>query len=326
MPRKNVDWPALRKLFEQTDMSVASIARLHGVSRPAIDKRAEKEGWTVSPAREELKARAVGGSNISEKPSEPTSGIPREEISPSSWRRARELYEGTRMPLHKIAADVQISETDIDFKIAEQGWSRFGSSHAQPSRTAEYRDSAMRDPATGDAAPSAAHAALAEPIERMRVDPDPARVRSPVRKLSRRDEKPIELSAARRVKPNALVAILRDAGEALCCQIRDAIGNRDSLMDMLDEWNDDNPDKIDKYEAMKAALGLKELSLVLKNTANALKSLADQDQAGTGKKERQNNRAKEIAEGTDGGDDAPSPFRQRRGGTPKLAADGGERV
>ena len=63
------------------------------------------------------------------------------------------------------------------------------------------------------------------------------------------------------------------------CSVKsvDAIGNRDSLIDMIEEWHQDMGGKMThKYAALQKALGLKELSVALCNTMAVVKILLDQ--------------------------------------------------
>ena len=306
MARKTVDWTAIRKLFEQTDMSVASIANTHKVSRPAIDKRAAKEKWTINSAREELKAKRAGGSNVGEREQEPVSGIPREEISPTAWRRARELYEGTRMPMRAIVAQTGIGEVDLDFKIGDQGWSRFGSSRAQPSQSAEWRDGAMREAPT----PSGEPAPIVTP------PPTAGEIRRSIRAITHRDADR-DLRAAKRLKPEQLVTIARDVLDRLICQIDDIIGNRDIIITLLEEAGEEGAISATRYAILEHAFDIVKLSGAARQVASAAKLLVEQSEARSGKKERQKEEAVSLSE--------TGRFR-KRGAGPRLVATGGEPV
>ena len=44
-PKDDVDWGAVERHYRAGVKPVAEISREYGVSRPAIEKRADKEGW-----------------------------------------------------------------------------------------------------------------------------------------------------------------------------------------------------------------------------------------------------------------------------------------
>lgn len=48
-----IDWSAIRRQYETTAEPVIAIAREHGISHTAINKRARKEGWGARPAKGE---------------------------------------------------------------------------------------------------------------------------------------------------------------------------------------------------------------------------------------------------------------------------------
>ena len=52
-PLRAIDWPAIRKAYEQGDDPVRIIAAQHGISQSKIDHRRAKEGWLMrrDPAR-----------------------------------------------------------------------------------------------------------------------------------------------------------------------------------------------------------------------------------------------------------------------------------
>lgn len=49
----DIDWSAIRRQYETTAEPVVAIAREHGISHTAINKRAHKEGWGARPAKGE---------------------------------------------------------------------------------------------------------------------------------------------------------------------------------------------------------------------------------------------------------------------------------
>lgn len=62
MTRPPVDWERIEAEYRAGQLSIAEISRQHGVSRPAIDKRAKKFSWTrnlASAVRGEIEARLV---------------------------------------------------------------------------------------------------------------------------------------------------------------------------------------------------------------------------------------------------------------------------
>lgn len=320
MARKTVNWQGVREKFERTSFSVLSIGKDYGVSDTAINNRARKEGWRINADRAELKARVIGGSSgpvgkLEPKVSDDSPKLATVTDFPAkSWVRARELYEGTRMPLRAISRDVGIPEVDLDFKIADQGWSRFGVRRTQPSGLSEYRDGAMRD------VPPSAPAAEPAPAEPPKPRVDLRKVRAPKRVIAARDKPPVEFNKARKLKSSALADMGRDAAMAYMTQLRDLIGNQDIVHDMLNEWNedhaDDDPFPTAKFEALEMLANLKELGLMLKSAGAAYRAFCEGDGA-VGKKERANEEAKELAEN--------SPFAKRRL-PPRLAATDGKTV
>ena len=61
MPR-NIDWERIEREFRAGQLSIAEIARDHGISRAAIHQRARKDGWKRNLApqvREEIALRLV---------------------------------------------------------------------------------------------------------------------------------------------------------------------------------------------------------------------------------------------------------------------------
>lgn len=61
---KDIDWEAIEREYRAGQLSIAHIAREFGISRPAIDKRAKKHGWTRNLAqvvRNEIESKLVAG-------------------------------------------------------------------------------------------------------------------------------------------------------------------------------------------------------------------------------------------------------------------------
>lgn len=59
---KHVDWEAIEREYRAGQLSVAEIARQHGITHPAILKRAKRDGWTRNLAarvREKVTERLV---------------------------------------------------------------------------------------------------------------------------------------------------------------------------------------------------------------------------------------------------------------------------
>src|ERR1051325_9703512 len=59
---RNLDWATIEVEFRTGQLSVAQIARQHGLSRAAIYKRAKRDGWTQNLAeqvREEVAERLI---------------------------------------------------------------------------------------------------------------------------------------------------------------------------------------------------------------------------------------------------------------------------
>lgn len=223
------------------------------------------------------------------------------------------------MPLPAIARDVGIPEVDIDFRIADQGWSRFGRRTA-PTGSSEYRDGAMHATADAVPAPSAPAFTGIVPPEVCVPRVDLRKVRSPKRAISARDKPPVEFHKARKLKASALADMGRDAAMSYMTQLRDLIGNQDIVNDMLNEWNEDHahddPFPKGKFEALELLTNIKELGLMLKSAGAAYRAFCEGDGA-VGKKERQNQEAGELAE--------TSPFAQQPP-PPKLVAAGGKTV
>ena len=62
MTRKPVDWEAIEREYRAGQLSVSEIARQHGISHTAIQKRAKAKAWTRNLAkqvRDEVTARLV---------------------------------------------------------------------------------------------------------------------------------------------------------------------------------------------------------------------------------------------------------------------------
>ena len=311
----SIDWARIRKRFEATtskEISGRDLAADFGITEGTIRARAKAEGWLRRDQREKLQ------SSIAREGISPTdTPTIRAELSAEQVDRISTLWQRTSLGVNGIAEQLGISIVDVDFCIhAHPDWKKYAgegaSKDADPPRSADASAvAALRSAAPGAAAP-VEPAPTKVPFEREHI-------RSPIRELDRRDNPPIVQHRARKLKPSQIVEIARDAAEALVCQIRDAIGNRDSLMDMIEEWNRDHdgePGAGDKYEAMKKALSLKELGLALKNASSAAKSLFDQQEGASGKKEQRKEEAAIVAE--------TSRFKKRS--TPKLATAGGERV
>jgi hypothetical protein len=220
-----------------------------------------------------------------------TEGAIRKKAKAQNWSRRDQRDE-----IRAGGADVDLCiATNSDWKRSEEGASK-----VPAIRSSEDRDDATRDTTKGVLAPSGSDAAPQAERER---------IRSPIRELEQRDKPSIVKRKSRKLSAGQLVDSGRDAAEALICQLRDAIGNRDTLMDMLEEWNmdhGDHPRRVEKYAAMHQALQLKELSLALRNAVNVVKSLYDQQE-----KVRAEERDKELAD---------SPFARRRLPPPRFTA------
>lgn len=62
MTKRNVDWEAIEREYRAGQLSSHEIARQHGVSHTAINKRAKKSGWTrdlSKRVRQEVSTRLV---------------------------------------------------------------------------------------------------------------------------------------------------------------------------------------------------------------------------------------------------------------------------
>ncbi len=58
--KPGVDWNEIHRLYTQEEMSLNRIAELHGVSRPAIAKRAKRAGWKRPGEKERLPSAPNG--------------------------------------------------------------------------------------------------------------------------------------------------------------------------------------------------------------------------------------------------------------------------
>ncbi len=58
--KPGVDWNEIHRLYTQEEMSLNRIAELHGVSRPAIAKRAKRAGWMRPGEKEKLPSAPTG--------------------------------------------------------------------------------------------------------------------------------------------------------------------------------------------------------------------------------------------------------------------------
>jgi len=61
-PRRQFDWEAIEREYRAGQLSVAEIARQHGLSHTAINKRAKKDGWLrdlTERVRERVSAKLV---------------------------------------------------------------------------------------------------------------------------------------------------------------------------------------------------------------------------------------------------------------------------
>ena len=102
------------------------------------------------------------------------------------------------------------------------------------------------------------------------------RARASIRPLVRRDVPSIGSQEAQKVNFEELQDILCQTAEfSLLCQLADAIANRDSLIAMIGEWHQDTGGKMVQYAALQKALDLKQLSSVLRSTAETIKIIDD---------------------------------------------------
>jgi len=255
MPSKSVDWQSIRETFEKTELSVSAIARTRGISHTAINKRAEKERWAINAERIELKAKASGL----------TIARPEPALKPVDWGTIRRLYEGTKTSLAKIAL-YGAHEGEILLRAENEKWLRFGASRSSLSGSSEYRDGAMRDTATPPSKP----APPLPPAPRI----DLRRVRSPRRDVITQDT-PLDLPKVRKVAPSQLADVARDGLLNYLINLRDLTANRHIVRDMIEEWNEDNPDKESVYEKLKLLPNIKELGLMWKNAGAAYRAFTD---------------------------------------------------
>ena len=195
-------------------------------------------------------------------------------LKPKEWADIRRAFEQTAVPILTLARNHNISDAAIHRRAKRERWIRF-------------RVSGSAEDLQGTIPPL--------PKRELRLRPP--------REIVRRDNS-AAAEAAKQSDPQQLIARARDMVERLISQLDDAIGNRDSLLDMIEEWNDETGGS-QKYEALHKAMGLPSLTLAAKNLAGAVKLLAD-PLAGKriGKKEREQAEATELAQN--------SPFAKRR--------------
>lgn len=76
-PKTEVDWGAIERHYRAGVKSVAEISREYGVSRPAIEKRADKEGWVrdlskkIEAATQNKVVAAVAAKVVAEQVADP---------------------------------------------------------------------------------------------------------------------------------------------------------------------------------------------------------------------------------------------------------------
>lgn len=309
-------WQAIRKSFEQTDTSVASLAETHGVSRPAIDKRAKKEGWTINEARQDLIGRRAGGTNVGEKVD---SGETGERAAPTVKQIAdvKRLYVGVNMTLENIAAQAGLTVFDVEeIIVSHPAWVKYAG------------EGALKDadpPHTADpAAVSAMHTKGAARGSGFAEDEDGfakvsfADIRRELKRIVKR-EPDDALKRSKRLKPEELVTKTRDVVDRLINQIDDIIGNRDSIVELLEEAVETKVVSASRYAVLFQAFEVVKLTAAAQKLASAAKMLVEQSEARAGKKDRQREDAKSEAT------DESSPFA-KRAMPPRVVASGGERV
>lgn len=94
------DWESIRNLYE-TGSSVAALARRFELSRQAIMKRAEKEGWTRD-AEERINRATRAKVGHYDEPSAAAAGVTKEEAIEAEATKRAAIIEGHRTLFAKV--------------------------------------------------------------------------------------------------------------------------------------------------------------------------------------------------------------------------------
>jgi hypothetical protein len=209
------------------------------------------------------------------------------------WPAIRRLYEATAtgdFSTRQIARDHGLSETAIRKKAKAEKWLRrdqrerllYGSRSGLDLKIVDWsrhrlgrleRASSFGPDEQGDGRATGDVSAAMAPAE-SEIDGAPARTRiaQPRRKLP-----PIKSREGRKVASEDLIDGLSHAAEALICQIKNAIDYRDTLIKVIEGWEEGTDGKVaPRFAALQKEVDLKKLSAALLDTMMVVKFIVDQ--------------------------------------------------